>query len=125
LAKIVLGSGNAKLKVSFFGPFFFGDYWVIVGEPTGKYLWILCREAKPADPIKEMLMARAAGLGYDTSPAANDPARAHLRALKRLPGPNTFDLLRRLSLDALRRRRPAGGGADGTAESRQRFGAAP
>jgi apolipoprotein D and lipocalin family protein len=76
-AKIVQGSGNAKLKVSFFGPFFFGDYWVldhaedyswsIVGEPTGKYLWILCREAKPADPIKEMLMARAAGLGYDTS----------------------------------------------------------
>ena len=26
-AKIIPDSGNAKLKVSFFGPFFFGDYW--------------------------------------------------------------------------------------------------
>jgi apolipoprotein D and lipocalin family protein len=45
-AKIVAGSANAKLKVSFFGPFY-GDYWVldrvedygwaIVGEPSGRY----------------------------------------------------------------------------------------
>ena len=47
-AKIVPESNNAKLKVSFFGPFYVGDYWVldhaddytwsIVGEPSGKYL---------------------------------------------------------------------------------------
>ena len=46
-AKLVPGSQDAKLKVSFFGPFF-GDYsvldhaddysWSIVGEPSGRYL---------------------------------------------------------------------------------------
>ena len=53
-AKIVDTATKAKLKVSFFGPFY-GDYWVldraedyswaIVGEPSGRYLWILTREA--------------------------------------------------------------------------------
>src|SRR5690606_20211155 len=43
-AKVTPGSDNAKLKVSFFGPFYVGDYWVldraedyswsIVGEPS-------------------------------------------------------------------------------------------
>lgn len=64
---------KAKLKVSFFGPFYFGDYWVldhaddyswsIVGEPSGKYLWILTRQARPANG--EALLTRAAALGYD------------------------------------------------------------
>ena len=50
-AKIIAGCGNAKLKVSFFGPFYLGNYWVldhaddyawsIVGEPSGRFLWIL------------------------------------------------------------------------------------
>jgi apolipoprotein D and lipocalin family protein len=76
-AKVVPGSGNTKLKVSFFGPFFFGDYWVldhaedyswsIVGEPSGKYLWLLCREATPAEPIKASLLQRVSEIGYDTS----------------------------------------------------------
>lgn len=66
---------NAKLKVSFFGPFFFGDYWVldraedyswaIVGEPSGRYLWVLSREAVPARGGVEKLIERAASLGYD------------------------------------------------------------
>lgn len=73
-AKVVEGSQNAKLKVTFFWPFF-GDYWVldrdeayswaIVGEPSGKYLWILTREAIPAPDQIEMLKSRAAALGYD------------------------------------------------------------
>ena len=76
-AKIVPGSSNAKLKVSFFGPFFLGDYWVldhaedyswsIVGEPTGKYLWLLCREPTSAEPVRAALMRRATEIGYDTS----------------------------------------------------------
>ncbi len=76
-AKVVEGSGNAKLKVAFFGPFFIGDYWVldhaddygwsIVGEPSGKYLWILCREATPAPDIESMLFSRVRDMGYDTS----------------------------------------------------------
>lgn len=73
-AKIVPGSGNAKLKVSFFGPFY-GDYWVldhaadytwsIVGEPSGRYLWILTRRASPSDQTRKMLLNKARALGYD------------------------------------------------------------
>ena len=57
-AKIVDPATNAKLKVSFFGPFY-GDYWVldhaddyrwsIVGEGSGRYLWLLSRDATPSD----------------------------------------------------------------------------
>ncbi|MBB3944108.1 apolipoprotein D and lipocalin family protein [Rhizobium skierniewicense] len=74
-AKIVPGSGNAKLKVSFFGPFY-GDYWIldhapdytwsIVGEPSGRYLWILTRTAKPSEQTRKMLVGKARSLGYDT-----------------------------------------------------------
>jgi len=78
-ARIVEGSDGAKLKVSFFGPFF-GDYWVldrsepnaeghyqwsIVGEPSGRYLWMLTREAQPDAELRMMLEARVRELGYD------------------------------------------------------------
>ena len=75
-AKIVDPVTNAKLKVSFFGPFY-GDYWVldhaddyswsIVGEPSGRYLWLLSREATPGKERLDALIARARSLGYDTS----------------------------------------------------------
>lgn len=75
-AKIVEGSGNAKLRVSFFGPFY-GDYWVldraedyswaVVGEPSGRYLWLLSREAAPGEARVEELIGRARSLGYDTA----------------------------------------------------------
>lgn len=75
-AKVVDGDTNAKLKVSFFGPFY-GDYWVldhaddyswsIVGEPTGRYLWILDRQATPAEAEVLRLIDHARKLGYDTS----------------------------------------------------------
>lgn len=75
-AKVVDATTKAKLKVSFFGPFY-GDYWVldhasdyswsIVGEPSGRYLWILNREATPAEAEVQQLIARARDLGYDTS----------------------------------------------------------
>ena len=74
-AKIVDSATNAKLKVSFFGPFY-GDYWVldhaddygwsVVGEPSGRYLWILAREPKPAPSDMKALARRAQELGYDT-----------------------------------------------------------
>lgn len=78
-ARIVEGSNGAKLKVSFFGPFF-GDYWVldrgepgadgqyqwsIVGEPSGRYLWMLTREAVPSEKRRAMLETRVRELGYD------------------------------------------------------------
>jgi apolipoprotein D and lipocalin family protein len=76
-AKVVSHSGGAKLKVSFWGPIFVGDYWVldhdddyswsIVGEPSGRFLWILTRDARPSASLTDMLYERAAALGYDTS----------------------------------------------------------
>jgi apolipoprotein D and lipocalin family protein len=75
-AKVVDRTTNAKLKVSFFGPFY-GDYWVldhaddyswsIVGEPSGRYLWILARSATPAESKVAELIGRAKTMGYDTS----------------------------------------------------------
>lgn len=74
-AKVVPDSGDAKLKVSFFGPFYTGDYWVldhdddyqwaIVGEPSGCYLWLLHREATPEPSQVSSLRQRAGALGYD------------------------------------------------------------
>jgi apolipoprotein D and lipocalin family protein len=75
-ARVIEGSNGAKLQVSFFGPFY-GDYWVldraddyswsIVGEPSGRYLWILTREAKPNEPKRQALEARVKQLGYNWS----------------------------------------------------------
>lgn len=75
-AKIVDRDTNAKLKVSFFGPFY-GDYWIldhgddydwsIVGEPSGRYLWVLTREQRPPADLLAQLEARVKALGYDWS----------------------------------------------------------
>jgi apolipoprotein D and lipocalin family protein len=75
-AKIVDAASNARLKVSFFGPFFFGDYWVIdldadyrwviVGEPRGRYLWVLTRAPEIDAATRAALTARVAALGYRT-----------------------------------------------------------
>ena len=76
-AKIVAGSNNAKLKVSFFGPFYVGDYWVldraddyswsIVGEPSGRFLWILSRKPVLSEERMRLLTAKVKAMGYDTS----------------------------------------------------------
>ena len=75
-AKVVDTATGAKLKVSFFGPFY-GDYWVldhaddyswsIVGEGSGRYLWLLSRDAAPGQAKLDMLIQHAQALGYDTS----------------------------------------------------------
>lgn len=74
-ARIVDTATNAKLKVSFFGPFYLGDYWVlehaddyswaIVGEPSGKFLWILARLSKPGADVQKALTEKTSRLGYD------------------------------------------------------------
>jgi apolipoprotein D and lipocalin family protein len=76
-AKVLPDSNSAKLKVSFFGLFYVGDYWVldhaddytwsIVGEPSGRYLWILTREAKPSAEQRTTLIERARKLGYNVT----------------------------------------------------------
>lgn len=65
---------NAKLKVQFFWPFR-GDYWIIeldrdyeyvlIGEPSFKYLWILAREKKLDQAILARLFKTASDSGYD------------------------------------------------------------
>jgi apolipoprotein D and lipocalin family protein len=69
-------TSNAKLRVTFFWPFF-GDYWivaladdyswVIVSEPSREYLWILTRTPVSGGPEMTELVARAGALGFDTS----------------------------------------------------------
>lgn len=75
IAKVADSQTGAKLKVSFFGPFY-GDYWVldhsddyswsIVGEPSGRYLWILARQARPGERQVKSLVSRVSAMGYDT-----------------------------------------------------------
>jgi len=58
VAYAVEGSGNARLRVSFFRPFY-GDYWVlglgpeyrwaVVGAPGRDYLWVLSRAPRMAE----------------------------------------------------------------------------
>jgi apolipoprotein D and lipocalin family protein len=44
------------------------DYrWAIVGEPSGRYFWILTRDAVPSEALRADLLARAARLGYDVT----------------------------------------------------------
>jgi apolipoprotein D and lipocalin family protein len=74
VARLVEGSQGAKLRVSFFRPFY-GDYWileldpdyrwVLVGEPGRRYAWILARETTLDEATLERLLARAAALGFD------------------------------------------------------------
>jgi apolipoprotein D and lipocalin family protein len=67
----------AKLKVQFFWPFS-GNYWIIhldkdykyvlVGDPSFKYMWILCRESKMDEETYKMLLDRAVLEGFDIKP---------------------------------------------------------
>ncbi|MDZ7856297.1 lipocalin family protein [Sphaerotilus sp.] len=78
VAKVVEGSGNAKLRVSFFRPFY-GDYWilalggdadygwVLVGESTRQFGWVLSRKPTIAPADLEAALARAEALGYARS----------------------------------------------------------
>ena len=75
-AKIADTTSNAKLRVTFFWPFF-GDYWIlelgdnyeyaVIGEPSRKYLWILSREAKISDEHYAAICAKLQAHGYDPS----------------------------------------------------------
>jgi apolipoprotein D and lipocalin family protein len=75
-ARVVDGSNGAKLKVSFFGPFFLGDYWVIdlaedygwavVSEPRGRFLWILSRTPQMDEAILADRLTWLTAQGYDT-----------------------------------------------------------
>jgi apolipoprotein D and lipocalin family protein len=82
IAKIVEGSNNAKLRVSFFRPFY-GNYWVLaldpdykwvlVGEPKRKFGWVLARDAKLDTATVSQILDRAVALGYDRSAFKKSP----------------------------------------------------
>jgi apolipoprotein D and lipocalin family protein len=73
-AKVVDKNSGAKLKVSFFGPFY-ADYWIIdlgkeydyavVGTPNRKYLWILSRTPQMDDKLFSQLIESAKSKGFD------------------------------------------------------------
>lgn len=75
-ARVVPGSNNSKLKVSFFWPIE-GDYWILeldpnyrwaaVGTPSRDYLWILSRTPQLDKSTLERLRAKLATQGYDIS----------------------------------------------------------
>ena len=72
-ARVVDTTTNAKLEVSFFGPFW-GDYWIIdlgpdyeyavVGHPSRDYLWILSRTPTLDDDTYDEILSRLAEMGY-------------------------------------------------------------
>jgi apolipoprotein D and lipocalin family protein len=73
-AKVVDKNSNAKLKVTFFWPFY-GDYWIIklgndydyavVGTPNRKYLWILSRTPQMDDKLYSQLIENIKSKGFD------------------------------------------------------------
>ncbi len=75
-AKFVGDKNEAKLKVSFFGPFYSGynviaidnDYkYALVAGESLDYLWILSRKTTIPDETKEAYLAIATKAGYDVS----------------------------------------------------------
>ena len=73
-AKVVDKVSNAKLKVTFFWPFY-GDYWIIklgkdydyavVGTPNREYLWILNRTPQMDDKLYTQLIEFGKSKGFD------------------------------------------------------------
>ena len=73
-AKVVDRTTGAKLKVTFFWPFY-GDYWIlklgndydysVVGTPSRKYLWILSRTPQMNNELFSQLIEFAKSKGFD------------------------------------------------------------
>jgi len=75
-AKVVDKNSNAKLKVTFFWPFY-GDYWImklgndydysVVGTPNRKYLWILSRTPQMNGKLYSQLIEYVKSKGFDVN----------------------------------------------------------
>ena len=75
-AKVVDKNSGAKLKVTFFWPFY-GDYWIInlgkdydyavVGTPNRRYLWILSRTPQMDDGLFSHLIESVKSKGFDVN----------------------------------------------------------
>ena len=76
-AFFVQNPDQGYLKVSFFGPFYgsyivfeldHGQYqYALVSGPSTSYLWILAREPKLDDGLRDELVKKAAARGFDTN----------------------------------------------------------
>jgi len=83
-AWIVDTATNAKLKVSFFWPFA-GNYWilelgedyeyVVVGDESRKYLWILSRTPQMDEAVYNELLKRVQDKGFDISKLEKNPQK--------------------------------------------------
>jgi len=88
-AKVVPGSGNARLRVSFFWPIY-GDYWIValapdyrhvlVGTPGRDYAWVLSRTPQMDELVLNGLLDRAAALGFDRGAFRRTPQTQPLPA---------------------------------------------
>lgn len=75
-AYFVQSPSDGYLKVSFFGPFY-GSYIIfdlddnyrysLISGPDKSYFWLLARDKKIDEAIKNKLVSKAAALGFDTS----------------------------------------------------------
>jgi apolipoprotein D and lipocalin family protein len=75
-AKVVDKTTGAKLKITFFWPFF-ADYWIInlgkdydyavVGTPNRKYLWILNRTPQMDNTLYSQLIEFVKSKGFDVN----------------------------------------------------------
>ena len=75
-AKVVDAQSNAKLKVTFFWPFY-GDYWIlelgpnfeysVVGSPDRAYFWILSRTPSLPNTIVNGILTRFSAKAFDLS----------------------------------------------------------
>lgn len=75
-AKVVDKESNAKLAVSFFGPFYAAywiidlaeDYsWAVVSDPKRKTLWILSRTPQMDEITYDQICFKLKGQGFDLS----------------------------------------------------------
>jgi apolipoprotein D and lipocalin family protein len=73
-AQILDPGTNAKFRLTFFlllsREYWVVDHavdyrWAIVGDPSGKYVWLLSRQPQLSPPARSALVARARQLGYD------------------------------------------------------------
>ena len=67
---------NAKVRLTFLG-FWSQDYWIVdndaaagwalVGDPGGRFVWVMSREANPGAAVRDVAIARVRALGYDVN----------------------------------------------------------
>ncbi len=83
-AKVVDPVTNAKLRVTFFWPFY-GNYWIlelgkdyeyaVIGDESRKYLWILSRSPEMDGSAYGDLVSRVQEKGFDVSRIEKTPQR--------------------------------------------------